>query len=79
MKYIRKLTRIGSAGPTEERNFAIYVGYDLDGVSGELPGFLCVENWSEAQLAEYGVTRFRLVEPRDRDTYAKLGITPDVP
>jgi hypothetical protein len=61
-RYIRKLSRIGqSLGPSEERGFAMWVGYEIAGASGDLSryGLLNVEGWSDAQLAEYGVAAFK--------------------
>src|ERR1051326_522182 len=61
-RYIRKLSRIGqSLGPSEERGFAMWVGYDIAGASGDLSqyGLVNVDGWSEAQLGEYGVAAFK--------------------
>jgi hypothetical protein len=72
-RYIKKFTRIGSAGPTEERGFAIWAGYDIVGVEDDLSAYGLLkadEHASEAQ----GVTVFVRVEPDDADLYAKLGI-----
>ncbi len=64
-RYIRKLTRVGSIGPTEERGFALWVGYDIAGVEGDLSeqGLIRVDDWSDEQIAERGVTAFTRVEP----------------
>ena len=64
-RYIRKLTRVGSMGPTEERGFGLWVGYDIVGVDGDLSehGLIRVDEWSEEQIAERGVTAFTRVEP----------------
>ena len=69
-RYIRKLTRVGSIGPTEERGFAIWVGYDIADVDGDLSeqGLTNVDGWTDEQLAERGVTTFTPIEPE------KLGI-----
>ena len=69
-RYLRKLTRVGSTGPTEERGFAIWVGYDIAGVDDDLSedGLIRVDDWSDAQLAECGVVMFTPVD------LAKLGI-----
>lgn len=63
-RYIRKVTRIGSIGPTEERGFALWVGYDIDGVDEDLSehGLIRVDDWSEEQLAARGVSAFTRVE-----------------
>jgi len=69
-RYIRKFTRVGSIGPTEERGFAIWVGYDIAGVDEDLSeqGLIHVDGWTDEQLAERGVTAFTPIEPE------KLGI-----
>lgn len=69
-RYIRKLTRVGSIGPTEERGFAIWVGYDIAGVEDDLSeqGLINVDGWTSEQLTERGVTAFTPIEPE------KLGI-----
>jgi hypothetical protein len=74
--YIRKYKRIGSIGPSEERGFGLWVGYDLDAFDGDLTaqGFTRVDDWPEERLAEYGVTTFIRVARDDAATYAKLGI-----
>jgi hypothetical protein len=75
-RYIKKFTRIGSAGPTEERGFAIWAGYDIVGVDDDLSaaGLVNVEGWSDEEIAARGIATFLRVEPDDRATYAKLGI-----
>ena len=75
-RYIKKFTRIGSAGPTEERGFAIWAGYDIVGIDDDLTayGLLNVDEWSEEELAARNVVAFLRVEPDDEATYAKLGI-----
>jgi len=71
-RYIKKFARVGAIGPTEERGFALWVGYDIDGVSGDLlqAGLICVDDWSEDELRKRGVTSFATV------TLEKLGIEP---
>jgi hypothetical protein len=75
-RYIKKFTRIGSAGPTEERGFAIWAGYDIVGVDDDLSaaGLVNVDGWSDEEIAARGIAKFLRVEPDDRATYAKLGI-----
>jgi hypothetical protein len=75
-KYIKKFTRIGSAGPTEERGFAIWAGYDIVGVDDDLTaqGLIRVDDWPGERIAEYGIATFLRVEPDDSRTYATLGI-----
>ena len=74
-RYIKKFTRIGSAGPTEERGFAIWAGYDIVGVEDDLSahGLLKVDEWSDEAIAARGIATFLRVEPDDEATYAKLG------
>lgn len=75
-RYIKKFKRVGSIGPTEERGFAVWAGYDLVGVDGDLSdlGLISVEGWPEARIAEHGIATFARVEPDDEATYAKLGL-----
>ena len=69
-RYIKKFKRVGSMGPTEERGFAIWIGYEIDGIDGDLSEYdlINVDGWSDEQLAEYGVAAFTPMEPE------KLGI-----
>lgn len=79
-RYIKKFGRIGFAlGPSEERGFAMWAGYDLVGIDRDLTdaGLIRVEDWTEEQLAPYDVTSFTRVEPDDDETYEKLGIRRD--
>ncbi len=76
-RYIKKFGRIGHAlGPSEERGFAMWAGYDIVGRDDDLSaaGLINVDGWTESQLAPYGVTTFTRVEPDDGGTYRKLGI-----
>jgi hypothetical protein len=75
-RYIKQFKRLGSAGPTEERGFAIWAGYDIVGVEGDLSahGLVNVEGWSDSDIASRGVRAFVRVAPDDEATYAKLGI-----
>ena len=72
-RYIKKVTRVGSIGPTEERGFGIWVGYEIAGVDADLSehGLIRVDDWADEQLAERGVVTFLSIEPE------KLGITPN--
>jgi len=61
-RYIRRFSRIGhSLGPSEERGFALWVGYDVADAGGDLSGLglIEVDGWSDADLAARGVTAFR--------------------
>jgi hypothetical protein len=75
-RYIKKFTRVGCAGPTEERGFAIWAGYDIVGVDDDLSaaGLVNVDGWSEEEIAERGIATFMRVEPDDDAVYARLGI-----
>ncbi len=75
-RYIKKFRNLPSAGPTEERGFAIWAGYDIVGVDADLSaqGLLKVDGWPDEELAARGVTTFLRVEPDDHAVYAKLGI-----
>lgn len=75
-RYIKKLTRIGSMGPTEERGFAVWAGYEIAGVDDDLSyaGLINVDDWPEDRIAERGIVAFTRVEPDDEQLYAKLGI-----
>ncbi len=57
-----------SLGPTEEPRFAMWVGYEIEGVEGDLPGFINVDGWTDEELARYGVRELTVVRPE------KLGI-----
>jgi hypothetical protein len=75
-RYIRKLPPLGSLGPTEERGFAVWAGYDLIGVDDDLTyaGLEHAGHWTDEQLAARGVVTFTRVEPGDTELYEKLGI-----
>ena len=75
-RYIKKFKSTTALGPTEERGFALWVGYDIEGVSNDLSsaGLMKVDDWSEEMLRERGITSFTRVEPGDSATYEKLGI-----
>jgi hypothetical protein len=71
-RYLKKFTRVGSIGPTEERRFAVWVGYDIVGVEGDLSdhGLIRIED----APAGHDVTLFTRVEPDDAAMYEKLGL-----
>jgi len=73
-RYIKKFKSTTALGPTEERGFALWVGYDIEGVDHDLAGFVNVDGWSQDQLAEYGVTTFTRVPAEDASLRRKLGI-----
>lgn len=71
-RYIKKFARVGAIGPTEERGFALWVGYDIEGVSADLSdaGLLRVDDWPEDELQKRGVTSFTPI------SLEKLGLSP---
>lgn len=75
-RYIKQFKHLGSAGPTEERGFAIWAGYDIVGVDEDLSahGLVNVESWREDEIEARGVRTFLRVTPDDEATYARLGI-----
>lgn len=63
-RYIRKFARLGhSLGPSEERGFQLWVGYDVDGLveGAEDLGLIRVDDWTEERLGEVGVAAFKKV------------------
>ena len=76
-RYIKKFKSSIALGPTEERGFALWVGYDIEGVSDDLSaaGLENVDSWSEEQLGESGVTSFTRVATDDATMRKKLGLT----
>jgi len=72
-RYIKKFPRVGhSLGPSEERGFALWVGYDIADASGDLSdhGLTNVDGWAEETLKQYGVTSFT------KTSLEKLGLSP---
>lgn len=71
-RYIKKFARVGAIGPTEERGFALWVGYDIEGVSEDLSdaGLVRVDDWPEDELQKRGVTSFTPI------SLEKLGLSP---
>ena len=71
-RYLKKFTRVGSIGPTEERRFGMWVGYDIVGVDDDLSehGLIRIED----APPDHGVTMFTRVEPDDAAMYERLGI-----
>jgi hypothetical protein len=71
-RYIKKFSRVGSIGPSEERGFGLWVGYDIEGVDDDLSdaGLIRVDDWTEEELRKRGVTSF------SPTSLAKLGLSP---
>ena len=75
-RYVKKFKSTTALGPTEERGFALWVGYEIEGVDDDLSyaGLVKAEGWSEATLRDHGVTTFMRVERGNSAMYEKLGI-----
>ena len=71
-RYLKKFTRVGSIGPTEERGFAVWAGYDMAGVDEDLTQYGLIR--IEDAPSDHGVTVFTRVDRDDDATYEKLGI-----
>ncbi len=73
-RYIKNVARVASSlGPSEERGYAMWVGYEIVGVDDDLShlGLLKLDGTNDR-----GVTSFTLVEPDDIAMYEKLGLKP---
>jgi predicted flap endonuclease-1-like 5' DNA nuclease len=75
-RYIKKFKSTTALGPTEERGFALWVGYDIEGVSDDLShaGLINVDDWDEEELRARGVTTFTRIAAGDAEMHDKLGI-----
>ena len=75
-RYIKKFKSTTALGPTEERGFALWVGYEIDGVDDDLSyaGLVNVDDWSEEKLRDHGVTAFTRVGTGDSVMREKLGL-----
>lgn len=73
-RYIKKFKSTTALGPTEERGFALWVGYEIEGVDGDVAGLTNVDDWSDEKLRELGVTAFTRVEIGDVAMRSKLGV-----
>ena len=71
-RYIKKFSRVGSIGPSEERGFALWVGYDIAGTEDALSdaGLIRVDDWTDEELQKRGVTSFTPI------SLEKLGLSP---
>ncbi len=76
-RYIKKFKSTTALGPTEERGVAMWAGYDIQGVDGDLShaGLVNVDHWSEELLRERGVVSFTRVTQNDQKLRTILGIT----
>jgi len=76
-RYIKKFARVGhSLGPSEERGFALWVGYDIENTTGDLShiGLVNVDGWPEDELQSRGVTSFTSVAANDAEMRERLGL-----
>ena len=75
-RYIKKFKSTTALGPTEERGFALWAGYEIEGIDRDLSefGLVKVDDLTAEQLAEHGVTSFTRVAAGDEAMYGKLGI-----
>jgi len=71
-RYIKNVARVASSlGPSEERGYAMWVGYDIVGVDDDLSSLGLLK---AGEHEERGVTAFTIVEPDDVAMYEKLGL-----
>ena len=68
-RYLKKFKRVGSIGPTEERGFAVWAGYDIEGIDDDLSQYGLIR--IDDAPPDHGVTVFVAV---DDAMYEKLGI-----
>ncbi len=63
-------------GPTEERGFAVWVGYDIAGVDDDLTplGLTKIDDWLPEQIAAHGIKTFAHIAPDDHAALTALGI-----
>jgi hypothetical protein len=75
-RYIKKFRSTTALGPTEERGVPLWVGYDIEGVDGDLShaGLTKADNVTDDELRERGVITFTRVSADDEAMYEKLGI-----
>ncbi|MGA8810689.1 MAG: hypothetical protein WB973_22680 [Thermoanaerobaculia bacterium] len=75
-RYIKKFRSTTALGPTEERGVPLWVGYEIEGVDGDLSdaGLVKADGLTDDELRERGVTSFARVAAGDQAMYEKLGI-----
>ena len=71
-RYLKRLQRVTSIGPTEERGFGVWAGYDIVDVDDDLSAYGLIR--IEEAPPDHGVTLFTRVDPDDEKTYEKLGV-----
>jgi hypothetical protein len=75
-RYIKKFRSTTALGPTEERGIPLWVGYDIEGIDDDLShaALMKVDDLTDDELRERGITTFTRVATGDQATYEKLGI-----
>ena len=74
-RYIKNVARVASSlGPSEERGYAMWVGYDIVGVDDDLSSLGLLKVDDVGRVLNPAVTHFTLVEPDDVAMYEKLGL-----
>lgn len=74
-RYIKNVARVASSlGPSEERGYAMWVGYDIVGVDDDL-SHLGLHKFDDAN--DRGVKNFTIVGPDNAAMYEKLGLRRD--
>lgn len=76
-RYLKRFGRVGmSLGPSEERQFSMWIGYELIAVEDDLTsyGFQRVDDWSDERLSELGIDSFVRLTRHDADQLHKLGL-----
>lgn len=77
-RYVKQFRRVGmSLGPSEERGFAMWVGYEIPDHDDDLSalGLTCIDTWPDEEVEKLGVATFVLVAPTDVDLRRKLGMS----
>jgi hypothetical protein len=75
-RYIKKFRSTTALGPTEERGVPLWVGYDIEGMDDDLSRacLVKIDNLTDDELHELGVTAFIHVAAGDQAMHEKLGI-----
>lgn len=78
-RYIKRFNkRVGlSLGPSEERHFELWVGFDIEGTDRDLTHVGLIRVDDEAIVAEHRVDAFKFVGLDDHELRRKLGIRPN--
>lgn len=79
-RYIKKFRRVGlSLGPSEERGFELWVGYDIEGHHEDLSHLDLVRIDDETLVERYAITAFTRVGLEDTELRRKLGLGDQLP